>query len=264
MDALLTQRIQLARIEARRRHHSVVAPWHLLAAVLETPDVTRELRERGIDAIELRERLDAHLATAESLGGYRDGTAAPLAPELERVVTRLATRRWRLLRARTTCVEALLPEPSIAALVFELRRGNDSRHILERAAALAVMSTHASIGIEHVFRVLLDVRSFVETLQRADGNADRLRESVDAVLARSARSPSPSRMPPTGPVIRRVVAAAKEMARRSGAAITTVRQLCLELARQDEAAPYWAAAGIEHSAFVRAIHVPDGPRLPLT
>lgn len=120
MDALLTQRIELARIEARRRHHLAVERVHLLAAILETPEVTAALRGRGIDPTELRDRLDAQLGAQDSLGGYRDGTDTPLSPALERVIERLAARRWHLLGARTTCVGALLPEPSIAARVFEL------------------------------------------------------------------------------------------------------------------------------------------------
>ena len=264
MVVLLAQRIELARIEARRRRHPAAEPLHLLAAVLETAEFARALRERGIDPLELREKLDAQLAASDSLGGYRDGSDTPLAPALARVLERLARRRWRLLGARTTCVEALLPEPSVAALVFALRRGNDSRHVIERATALAVMSAHASVGIEHAFRVLLDLRSFVETLERAEGNLARLRETVDATLSRSIPSRSQPGMPPLGPVMRRVVSSAKEMARRTGVSATTVRQLCLDLAHQEEAEPFWTAAGIEHSAFVRAIHIPDGPRLPLT
>jgi hypothetical protein len=54
------------------------------------------------------------------------------------------------------------------------------------------------------------------------------------------------------------------MAKRSGAPMATIRQLCLELARQDEAEPFWTAAGIDHSAFVRAVHIPGATRLPLT
>jgi hypothetical protein len=46
------------------------------------------------------------------------------------------------------------------------------------------------------------------------------------------------------------------MAKRSGATTASIRQLCLELARQDEAAPFWNAARIDTSAFVRAIHLP--------
>jgi ATP-dependent Clp protease ATP-binding subunit ClpA len=247
-----------ACIEARRRRAAAAEPVHLLAVVLDAPDVTRDLRDLGLDPTELRERLDARLSAEDSLGGYRDANDTALTPALERVLERLETRRWRLLGARTTCVEALLPEPSIAALVFELRRGNDHRHILARASALASMSGHATIGIEHVFRVLLDIRSFAETLERAEGVSAGLRDAVEARLAENAPSANPSgATPPIGARLRRVLSAIESTAQSSGAPAASIRRLCLELARHDDAASLWAAAGIDHAAFVRAVHLPD-------
>jgi len=260
MDAVLTQRIELARIEARRRGHHAVEPEHLLAAIVDAAEVSRALRGRGLDPIELRERVEARLSAEPALAGYRDGNQVALSPALERIIESLSARRWLGLGAPITYVDALLPEPSIATLVFGLRRGNDHRHILERAAALAVISAHASVGIAHVFRVLLDLRSFVETLERAEADLERLRETIDAALAALAKSLTPSQVARIDPVVRRVVSSVSPSSRRSGAPIATVRQLCLALARQEEAEPFWTAAGIECSAFVRAVHIPDAPR----
>jgi ATP-dependent Clp protease ATP-binding subunit ClpA len=267
MDARLGQRLALAQIEARRRGHPGVEPEHLLAVIIDTPEVTEALRQRGLDPLELRERLDAHLSAEPTRGGYRDANELPTSPSLHRATERLAGRRWRWLGARVSYVDALMLEPSVAALVFALRRGNDHRHILERAVALAVMSAHASVGLEHAFRALVDLRSFVDTLERAGGNVAGLEGALDTALARHAPSASASAShgpPPIGPVLRRVIAAATDMAKRSGAPLASVRQLCLELARQEEAEPLWAAAGIDHSAFVRAVHLPGATRLPLT
>src|SRR4051794_37804070 len=109
MDANLTERIQLARIEARRRGHAEVLPEHLLAVIIDAADAVRALRARGIDPTELRERLEARLSGLPAPGGYRDRVDAsltPLAPAIDRVVRRLTTRRWLSLSARVTCADA--------------------------------------------------------------------------------------------------------------------------------------------------------------
>lgn len=265
MVPLLTQRLELAHVEARRRGHSAIEPEHLLVAIIDAPEVAERLRQRGLDPLELRERLVARLSAEPVVGGYRDASALPTSPALERVVERLSKRRWRWLGPHTPYLDALMPEPSVAELVFNLRRGNDHRHILERAVALAVLSSHPSVGLEHAFRALVDLRSFVETFERASGDLAAFRDAIDAALAAQPRSPLPaSAPPPLGPALRRVVDTSVEMAKRTGGTTASVRQLCLELSRQDEAAPLWSAAGIDHSAFVRAIHLPGAARLPIT
>jgi hypothetical protein len=40
----------------------------------------------------------------------------------------------------------------------------------------------------------------------------------------------------------------------------TIRQLCLQVAVARECGSLWEATGIEASAFVRAVHLPDANR----
>ena len=249
-------------MEARKRRAPAAEPLHLLAVVLDTPDVARALRELGVDPIELRERLEARLSAEDSPGGYRDADDTTLSTALERVLQRLTTRRWRLVGARTTCVEALLPEPSVAALVFELRRGNDHRHILARAAALATMSSHATIELAHVFRVLLDIRSFVETLERAGANVPALRAVTDSTLTSSARAPSAlAASPVLGLNLRRTLPSPRRRHGPTHGRALPHRRPALPRSRT----PRGAVLAQRTPRFARrAIHLPDAPRLPLT
>lgn len=256
MGAELSRRIDLAGIDARCRHHDAAEPEHLLGVVIELQQVADALREQGLDPLELRDRLDARFTAMPSIGGYRDGSAAPLSEALARVAKRL-DGPWRPFTPKTSVLDALLLEPSIAALVFELRRGNDYRHILARAFALAVMSGHACTTIGHVFRVLLDLRSFADAVHRAAGDTELLRATVDEALSAAQPMLATTGAPAPEPAVQAVVARAKAMARRSATTAATVRQFCLELARHDDSARFWSAAGIEASAFVRAVHLPD-------
>ena len=134
MDGHLARQIDRARIDARRRRHDAVAPEHFLGVVIDEPRVASALRDRGLDPLELRDRLDARFAEIPAIGGYRDGGDVPLSPALERVVARVDARGWLDRITRKSALGALLVEPAVAALVIALRRGNDYRHILEASA----------------------------------------------------------------------------------------------------------------------------------
>jgi ATP-dependent Clp protease ATP-binding subunit ClpA len=252
----LTRRIDLARIDARRRRHDSTEPEHLLAVALESQDIAQAVRARGLDPVELRDRLESRFTTRPAVGGYRDGSDSPLSTSLTRVVGRLKERRWVPFIAKMTILDALLLEPSIAELVFELRRGNDYRYVVERARARAVLSRHDGVGVEHVFSALLDVRSFVDTVRRAEGDADRLRATVDGVLDTERPKSDLRRAPPIDPAVQRMISARDVTALPSGTTVATIRMLCLQLARQDESERFWTAAGIHGSDFVRAVHLP--------
>lgn len=252
----LTRCIDLARIDARRRRHDSTEPEHLLAVALESQDIAQAVRARGLDPMELRDRLESRLTTRPAVGGYRDGSDSPLSTSLTRVVGRLKQRRWVPFIAKMTILDALLLEPSIAELVFELRRGNDYRYVVERARARAVLSGHDGVGVEHIFSALLDVRSFVDTVRRAEGDADRLRTTVDGVLDTERPKSDLRRAPPIEPVVQRMISARDVTALPSGETLVTIRMLCLQLARQDESERFWTAAGIRGSDFVRAVHLP--------
>ena len=254
-----SRRLDLARIEARRRRHEAVEPAHFAFVVLHESSVAEVLRQRGIDPTELRERLEGALAARTVVGGYRDGSDAPLSPALERVVDRLGRRRWLPFGKSLGLDESLLLEPSIAALAFELRRGNDYRHIIERARALAVVRRHGVVSVEHAFRALLDLRSFVDALQRAEGDLDRVR-AVVAQRLDAVESHVEPRAPALDQPMTAVVEGAHFMARSYGPAPPTIRQFCLQLAIAGECAPLWEAAGTDASAFARAVHLPDSNR----
>ena len=252
----LTRRIDLAHIDARRRRHDSTEPEHLLAVALESQDIAQAVRARGLDPVELRDRIESRFTTRPAVGGYRDGSDSPLSTSLTRVVGRLKERRWVPFIARISILEALLLEPSIAELVFELRRGNDYRYVVERARARAVLSGHEGVGVEHIFSALLDVRTFVDTVRRAGGDADRLRTTVDGALDTERPKSDLRRAPPIEPAVQRMISARDVTAPASGTTVATIRMLCLQLARQDESERFWIAAGIRGSDFVRAVHLP--------
>jgi ATP-dependent Clp protease ATP-binding subunit ClpA len=213
MEADLASQLDRARIEARRRRHDAALPEHLLVAVIEDTQPDAQLRHIGIDPSELRERLGARLDTLREIGGYRDGSEVPISADLTRVIDRVDVRGWRRFHSNQTVVDALLLEPAIASLVFELRRGNDHRHVVHRARALAIISGHASVELEHFFQVFLDLRSFAETVARAGGDVDKLRYVVDDAVAEHPRGP-PSRDPPVlARAVREVIASAEASSR---------------------------------------------------
>jgi ATP-dependent Clp protease ATP-binding subunit ClpA len=254
MTGGLTARLDLARVYARRRQHDSTEPEHLLAVVLEIEEIASALAERGLDPVELRERVEARLAARPAVGGYRDGVDAPLSMGLERVAKHVAASRWIPFARKPTIIDALLLEPAIAALVFELRRGNDYRYVVERARALALMSEHARVEIVHVFRVLLDLRSFIDTIERAGGNTRDLLTAVEATLAsgREKRATSAPRL--DAPVQELLPLGTPN--ERSVTGRMSIRQLCLALASKEEAMLLWCTAGIEPSDFIRAVHQP--------
>ena len=250
----MTGRLDLARIDARRRQHESTEPEHLLAVILELEEIASALAERGLDPAELRERVEARLTARPAVGGYRDGVDAPLSTALERVAKHVAARPWIPFGRKPTVIDALLLDPTIAGLVFELRRGNDYRYVVERARALAVMFGHGRVEIVHVFRVLLDLRSFVDTIDRAGGNARDLLTAVEAALAsgREERATGAPRL--DAPVQELLPLGAPD--ERSVTGRMSIRQLCLALAFKEEAMLLWCTAGIEPSDFIRAVHQP--------
>ena len=112
------------------------------------------------------------------------------------------------------------------------------------------------VGVEHIFSALLDVRTFVDTVRRAEGDAARLRTTVDGVLDTERPKSDLRRAPPNEPAVQRMISARDVTALPSGTTVATIRMLCLQLARQDEAERFWTAAGIHGSDFVRAVHLP--------
>jgi hypothetical protein len=90
----LTRRIDLARIDARRRRHDSTEPEHLLAVVLESPDIAQAVRARGPGSSGTRDRLESRFTMRRAVGGYRYGSDLPLSTTLTRVVGRLKERRW--------------------------------------------------------------------------------------------------------------------------------------------------------------------------
>jgi ATP-dependent Clp protease ATP-binding subunit ClpA len=247
--------LELARRDARSRRHRATELEHVLSVALGMDEIRRALLERGIDPVELRDRLDVRLTAVPSLGGYRDASDAPLSSALEAIVARLRGGKWRPFRRAPSLVDAALGHPSIARLVVELRRGNDFRHLLERARALAIVQGHELVGIEHMLSVLLDLPSFVETLERAGGDAVRLRAAVDAVLDAARRSDRPD-----GPrfcaSLREALSIGPEGA-YAGATPLSVREACLALTRVEEAVPLWSSGGTLASDVRRAIHIPS-------
>ena len=84
-----------------------------------------------------------------------------------------------------------------------------------------------------------------------------LRVGVDAALASARAGTDPEVPPRLDRAVKDVIGATQAMAQRLGAIAATIRQLCLELARHDDAKDLWSAAGIDAAAFVRAVHLPD-------
>jgi ATP-dependent Clp protease ATP-binding subunit ClpA len=255
----LSRILELARIDARRRRHETIDTEHFAFVALDVSDVAAAIRQRGIDPAELRERLDGALTARSSVGGYRDGTTAEVSPELRRLLDGDRRRRWTPFRKSLPFDQVLLDQPSIASVVFELRGGNDYRYVIERARALAVSRRHAAVGVVHALRALVDLRSFVAAVERAEGDVARLASALDEVL--HAIAPGSHDRPPTlDPSLQAVVDAAKTMASTYGAAPPTIRQLCLQLAVAAEAAPFWDASCTTAAEFVRAVHLPDSTR----
>ncbi len=255
----LSRIVELARIEARRRRHETVDTEHFAFVALENSDVAAAIRERGIDPAELRERVDGALTARSSVGGYRDGSVAEVSPELRRLLDGDRRRRWTPFRKALPFDQVLLDQPSIASLVFELRGGNDFRYVIERARALAVVKKHSAVAVVHALRALVDLRSFVAAVERAEGDVARLASALDEALL--ALPPASDHRPPTlDPSLQAVVDAAKTMASTYGAAPPTIRQLCLQLAVAAPAAPFWDASRTTAAEFVRAVHLPDSTR----
>jgi ATP-dependent Clp protease ATP-binding subunit ClpA len=262
-NAQIKRWVELARIEARRRRHEAVEPEHFALVCVGDASFAAAVTERGIDPTELRERLEGALTARPTVGGYRDASDAPISPELQRVIERARPRGWLPLAKPLSAHDSLSIETSIAALVFDLRRGNDHRHILERARALAVIHGHALVTVQHVLRTLLDLRSFVEAIERAYGDVAPLRAARLQTLDGMTGHAEP-RAPLLDPAMKAVVGAAQMMARSYGPAPASVRQFCLQLAVAPDCERYWPIAGIEASDFVRAVHLPDArPRAGL-
>lgn len=259
MDDELGRLIDLARIEARRRHHEHTAIEHLLSVVLDVGPLAQSLRERGIDPTELHERLEVSFATRPVVGGYRDASPPPLAAAVEAVVARHRGQRgWLPFVAKRSIVDALLLEPAVATLVFELRRGNDHRYVLERARALAIMRGQQTIGLAHLFRALLDLPSFVRTLEQGGGDAQRLRADVDAVLDEQASAPGPESSRAVSPRFARAGLSIPMQGLCMGGEGVSIRELCLELTRDENAERFWTASGTSAAEFFRAVYVPAG------
>lgn len=240
------QLLDLARSEARRRRHATTEPEHLLAVVLDVRTEAEALHGRGLDPLELRDRTEARLADLPTASAYRDATDAPPTPAVERILARCTGRLRFLVRRRPMLVEALLLEPAVARLVIELRRGQDHRYIAERARALAIVAGHGLVGLEHVFRAIVDLPSFAATLRRAGGSVDTMREYADTTLA--------TPHPPLRDTMRSEPVLARLLDTSDGP--VTIRELCIQLAGMDESAPFWEAASVTRAAFLHAIHVP--------
>jgi ATP-dependent Clp protease ATP-binding subunit ClpA len=245
VDDELTRLLDLARIEARTRRHDCTETEHFLAVALQVETVATALAERGLDPAELLERVALRLEARVSVGGYRDMSSPPTTAALEGLVARARKPRpWFALATKSTLLDVLLREPSVASLVFELRRGNDHRYVIERARALAIMGGHAAVGLAHVFRALLDLPSFLRTLDNAGGRADRLRAVVDAQLEEQGSDSTPGLL--TEEVASLCVAKN----------VVSIRELCLDLTREEAAERFWIASGITPADFIRALHVP--------
>jgi ATP-dependent Clp protease ATP-binding subunit ClpA len=253
MDVETERRVELAKLFAKQRRHLETEPEHLLAVVLDIDEEARALHSRGLDPSELRERTEAAFAARPAIGGYRDGAESAPSPALERTLKRVAGNRWLPFVGKVSMLDALFLEPSVAKLVYALRRGADSRYIVERARALAIVLDHATIGIEHVLRALLDLPSFGETLERANGSVDSLRLFLDRLLS---RPPSPGEGAPVIEIeLRRVLFTGRFP--DSDTAPMTIRQLCIGLAREDDCDRFWDAAGVSRARFLRAVYVPS-------
>jgi ATP-dependent Clp protease ATP-binding subunit ClpA len=259
IDARQAHWLELARIDARRRGHEATQPEHLMIVGIQAPYLADAVRARGLDPSELHERVEACLVSRPTIGGYRDGSDAPLSPRLRVVIERARVWRWLPILAKMTLLDALFLERSISTSVFELTRGNDYRYVVERARALAIVRGHNVVGVEHVFRALLDLSSFVDAIDRARGDVERLRAAV-AEVTKATVADDLSRGPQLEPAIDRVIAGARVMARTYAPTLPTIRQFCLQLAVAEESSRFWRAGGIEASDFVRAVHLPEKKR----
>lgn len=250
MDAEHTRRLELAALDARRRRHRTTDPEHLLAVVLEIPTEAAVVHARGLDPRELLERTETHFTTLPVASAYRDGFGAPRAATLARVLERMRVRTW-IPFGRVSMLDSLLLEPSICQLVIGLRRGQDSRYVVQRARALAIASSHRLIGLDHVLRALLDLPTFAAMLEQAGANVETLR----AYLEDSARpADSDHRESPTLETpLRRILYAGKFP--ETDDAPMTIRQLAIALARTEECDRYWEAAGTSPSSLLHALHV---------
>lgn len=245
-DGPHAQLLELARSKARRHRHVTTHPEHLLAVALDVRGEAGAIHERGLDPTELRDQAEARLADLPVVATYRDGADAPISPAVTRALGRCSGTLRFLLRRRPLLVEALLLEPAVAALVVALRRGLDHRYVIERARALAIVGNHELVGLAHVFRALLDLPSFVATLERAGGAPDKLATFLSASLADAALGHGDA--PRAEETITRLLAMSK------GA--SSIRQLCIHLTSLDESSPFWGAAGVTRAAFLHAVHVP--------
>jgi ATP-dependent Clp protease ATP-binding subunit ClpA len=252
VDASFHRRIEVAQRDARRRRHRTTDPEHLLAVVLEIRSEAERVHMRGLDPRELLERVEAHFTTLPVASAYRDTCDAPLAPALERVLQRMQGRAWLPFVGRVQMLDSLLLEPSVCQLVIGLRRGQDSRYVVQRARALAIASSHRLLGLDHVLRALLDLPSFAVMLERAGANAERLRSYLEesARPADSDHREGPSLETP----LRRVLYAGKFP--EADDTPMTIRQLAIALAHTDECDRYWEAAGTTPTSLLHALHVP--------
>lgn len=254
MDAEHARRLELAHEDARRRRHRTTEPEHLLAVVLAIEGEAERLRARGLDPRELLDRTEAYLTALPVASCYRDVCDAPPAPTLERALRRMRGRGWLPFIGRVPMLESLLLEPSVCRLVIALRCGGDCRYVVERARALAIASSHRTVGLEHVLRALLDVPSFVDVLREAEADVDTLH----AYLER-ARQPADSDhrdAPWLDTPLRRVLYAGNLP--ETDSQPMTLRQLAIALARTDECDRYWRAAGTSPTSLLHALHTERG------
>lgn len=247
MNAARRERLELAREEARRRQHATTEPEHLLAVSLGFDAVALAVYARGLDPNELRVRLEEALAAMPSRVGYREMVDPMPSPGLQRSLQR--TSRWF---RKASLLEALFQEPGVAAVVWQLRHGEDARYVEERSSALAIVRRHRTVGVEHALRALVDLPSFVATLERAGGNAAALSSALDARL--KAQTEAPTAPPDVDPSFLRLLASAKFP--RTDDDPATIREVSMALARDWSCEPFWTAAGITPSAFLEAVLVP--------
>jgi len=173
LDADLTNLLERAELDARRRRHDAVDPEHLLSVILEEDAVSRALVVRGVDPIELRDSLEAALTSRPITAGFRDAATVSLetSDALDDVLESLDDDG-------VTVLDALFLDRTVARLLLGLRQCSGARHVLERTTALAVVAGDELIRVEHLLQVLLDVVWFEEAVRRTSMSLDTLRAAI--------------------------------------------------------------------------------------